>query len=521
MPIFLTKKNRIILISLFIIALLIGVSTYAYFEYLQEEPEIKDTEPLPPEFDDRINPFLNTQTVSLEIHRIRKKGIEEVIRKIGTAWKKTPSFYYVAFLNDAELTSETLTGWDTGYVGRESFRIVENEQLECKISLTIFEPMKQLFRTINEEIEGFEITYNFKTGRWTGDDDFVDDPDGYGHYNGEHYEIWFDVHQSDSDDDGIPYWTEVNVLHTDPTVDDSNLDPDNDGIPTPWEWKWGYNVSAWDDHANLDPDLDGLQNIEEYQMEKWLANPYQPEIYIEVDFMKGKTFGPDYVFWEESQQLVMDKFSQHSYHALNYSNTISVHIDDGCMGGGGELLKHIGYHIDQETGVISEFYKYHFADERKGIFRYLVMAYDAGWAHPQDYKGWYDVMCIGASPSFLMESFRGRNVEPRIQRLVQAIQVMHEVGHTCDLMPDYCQGIDNGTTEAIDYWRNYQSCMNYWMMYRPTLYHRFILGKDYGLIFEYSDGSRNEPDHPDCDDWSHIDISFFQKTSPLVEGIES
>ena len=29
-----------------------------------------------------------------------------------------------------------------------------------------------------------KISYNFKTGMWTGDDDF-NDSDGYGHYNGK------------------------------------------------------------------------------------------------------------------------------------------------------------------------------------------------------------------------------------------------------------------------------------------------------------------------------------------------
>jgi hypothetical protein len=384
--------------------------------------------------------------------------------------------------------------------------------------LKIFEITKKLFSSTADEIVNIRLTYDFKTGRWTGDDSF-DDKDGYGHYLDDNYEIWFDVHMSDNDGDSIPYWTENNILGTNPLVDDSKLDPDNDGIPTVWEWKWGYDPFIYDNHSTLDPDLDGLQNTEEYMMEKWLANPYQPEIYIEVDFMKGK-FGRDYVFWEESQQLLIDAFSGQRYQKLNYSNTISVHIDDGCMGGGGELLDLIERYIDQAEGTVSKFYKYHFADDRKGVFRYLVMVYDAGWAHPQDYKNWYDVMCIGASQSFYAELFRGRNLGPRLQRLVQAIQVMHEVGHTLGLIPDYCAGIDNASRNAVDYWKNYQSCMNYWKMYRPLPFMRILYGKKDGLVLDYSDGSRNESSHPDYDDWAHIDLTFFQRPSPLVEGIE-
>jgi len=512
------KQKLIIGITLLVVACLVISSIFVYYNFFDKEEETVEEEPEDIVVDDRITPFAD-QTVSLEIHRIRKRGIEEVMRKPGRSWKNQPSFFYTATLNDATLTSEPITGWDTKYVSWEFFRDIPEETSQCDIGLKIFETTKKLFSSSDEEIVSIDLTYDFKTGRWTGDDSF-DDGDGYGHYIDDNYEIWFDAHMSDNDGDGIPYWTENNILGTDPFVDDSNLDPDNDGITTVWEWKWGYDPLVYDNHSTLDPDLDGLQNTEEYMMETWLANPYQPEIYIEADFMNGKSFGRDYVFWEESQQLVIDKFSQHNYEKLNYSNTISLHIDDGCMGGGGELLDHIGRYIDQADGTVSEFYKHNFADERKGVFRYIVMVYDAGWAHPQDYKGWYDVMAVGASNSFLTEGKRGRNFGPRLQRLVQSIQVMHETGHTLDLMPDYSEGIDNASIEAVDVWRNYQSCMNYWMMYRPIPSTRILYGKNYGLVLDYSDGSRDEPGHPDRNDWAHLDLTFFQKPSPLVEGIE-
>ena len=66
-------------------------------------------------------------------------------------------------------------------------------------------------------------------------------------------------------------------------MDDSKLDPDGDGIPTAWEWKWGYDPFTWDDHNRLDPDLDGIENSEEYQMAKWFADPFIQDIYYEVD----------------------------------------------------------------------------------------------------------------------------------------------------------------------------------------------------------------------------------------------
>ena len=33
--------------------------------------------------------------------------------------------------------------------------------------------------------------------------------------------------------------------------------------------------------------MDGIENIEEYQMAKWFANPFIQDIYIEVDSMGG------------------------------------------------------------------------------------------------------------------------------------------------------------------------------------------------------------------------------------------
>ena len=117
---------------------------------------------------------------------------------------------------------------------------------------------------------------------------------------GETFEIWFNIYQIDNDGDFIPYWTEVNVLGTDPTVDDSKLDPDGDGAPTDWEWKWGFDPFTWDDHNNLDPDLDGIDNLEEYQMAKWFADPFIQNIYYEVDYMgKGGFNDPPHYFFEE------------------------------------------------------------------------------------------------------------------------------------------------------------------------------------------------------------------------------
>lgn len=480
--------------------------------------EIKKTRSTDFVVNDTINPLsLDHQAVFVEISRIRARGIEDVMRQLGLAWRKPPTFQYVLNIHDFEFVSDTLQTWDTGYMHREVFRRVENQQETADITISIYEQraigLLGLRKTQKNLAEQIQLTYCFRTGRWTGDD-YFGDPDGYGCYLGENYEIWFTLRQSDIDGDKIPYWVEQNILKTDPYKHDSDIDHDGDGIPTWWEWYWGYDPFTWDDHANLDPDKDGIPNLNEYKLSQYLANPFQPAIYIEVDFMKGRRFGSDYVLWEEAMYMVIDKFSQRSYHLTPWSSKITVHIDDGRMGGGGELLPHIREYINQDSGIVTEFYKNNFADDRKGIFRYVVMAYDAGWAHPQDHKGWYDVIAIGASQQFLTKWFRGLNIRPQLQRIVQAIQLMHEIGHTLGL--NYYPGIDNISTDAISYWRNYQSCMNYHWMYRPGFMR--LQGKNYGLLLDYSDGSRHTPENPDNNDWGEIDLRYF-KNPNYMEGL--
>jgi hypothetical protein len=268
-----------------------------------------------------------------------------------------------------------------------------------------------------------------------------------------------------------------------------------------------------------------LHIIEEYFMEKWLANPYYREIYIEADFMEQKPFKPfviakgpgriikriqrlrivrttydgsENVFWEESQQMLMETFNKHS---------ITVHIDDGCMGGGGEYIPFIGEGYNaQDMGYFSEFYKNNFDDEGKGIFRYLITAYGGGFAHPMDYKNYYDFMTTPTNRVFY-KNMMGYALSPRTKRIGQATQVMHELGHTCSFARDTTtQGVDNSSGKygsPPDYpWYDYYSCMNY-----DYFYERLV---------DYSDGTHGENDF---DDWSNIDLGYFQRPVESLEGL--
>jgi len=510
------KQKLIIGVTLLIVAVLIISSTFVYFEYYAEksadDDERETGEPL---YDyEAISPYVN-QAVIIEIERIRHRGIIDAMMSSGRSWKSPPQFYFITNMDDQEYISkdvaaaggasneELFNTWDSMFIENKIVRDAEEEQEKSTINLKIMERKTSGLlgrRHTDQEELSIDLTYDYKTGRWEGDD-HMNDSDGYGHVLGDTFEVWFNVYQTDYDGDGIPYWTEVNVLGTDPKIDDTHNDHDGDGCPTVWEWKWGYNHTSYDNHSTLDPDQDGLENVEEYIMQKYFANPYHQEIYIEVDGMeKGKLLDWDHVFWMESQQIMIERFAEHS---------ISIFINDGWPGGptngGGELLPYYDT-ISQDSGMMLQFYEHHFADEHKGIYRYIVIGNNAGFCHPAKYNR-YDSMAVGTSINKLVTK-RGA-FTPRTQRLALAAGVMHELGHSLGIGPWNLGGNDNisfitsrdAKAEYLEEWGNYKSVMNYYYIWDKT-------------IVDYSDGSNGLGD---VSDWEMFNLTYFQNDAKVVE----
>jgi hypothetical protein len=496
--------------------LLVFAASYYIFIISNEQKERSEEGPIKT-YDNRISPDIN-QGLTVEVLRIRNRGLLERMLVLGTSWKKTPSFYWIIDVDGKTSNSLGYIGlgssgafntWDTmGLETKQNYYIGEEQQTSA-VRISIVEQVKTgLFgrKTNDIEKEMIQIEYDFRTGRWSGDDGCMDN-DGYGHYLGEFYEVWFNVYQADFDHDGIPYWTEVNVLGTDPTVDDSDLDPDTDGIPSSWEWKWGYDPMVWDDHKNLDPDVDGLENTEEYQMRKYFADPFQPDIYIETDGMnKKRPRDINHVFWKESQQMIIERFAQHG---------ITVYIDDGWndgpVNGGGEMLPFIEEMDDVIGGQVKAFYEHNFADERKGIFRYVIIANKLGWISPSSYNT-FDTINVGTNVPQAVKLYGA--FTPRYHRVVLAKKVFHELGHSIGLLPSMYPGIDIMTPVGLrypsmpaedyeKYLTDYHSIMNYQWMW-----------KDRKLI-DYSDGSNGDP--YDQNDWAHVYIPTFQTDSVSYE----
>jgi hypothetical protein len=341
-----SKQKMLAGVALIVVVLLVASSIYIYNEYYKEEEEVIEEDPVRI-IDDRISPFEN-QGLIIEVNRIRHRGLYDKLMTRGNSWKKAPSYYWIVELDGLEYVSkdvehlgkvtETLINtWDTMFQENKIVRDAEEEQESSVVTFTMVERVKSgLFgRRFNDvERDSFTVKFDYRTGRWSGDDNFRDF-DGYGHVLGETFEIWFNLYQMDYDADGIPYWTEVNVLGTDPLRNDNDKDPDEDGIPTSWEWRWGYDPFTWDDHEKLDPDIDGLENIEEYELSKWLSDPYSQDVYCEVDYMgRGGLFDPPHIFREEAVQAITEKYAEHN---------IRLYFDTGWpdtpQGGGGSVRR--------------------------------------------------------------------------------------------------------------------------------------------------------------------------------------
>lgn len=480
--------------------------------------------------DDRISPLTN-QGIIVEVERVRHRGLlDKLLTPFSREWKNKPSFYVEVTIDGKTFSSKNATilkggkeylyvTWDTWDADFKEFRMVkdvEEEKPTSKVTITIVERVNYGIlgrKTKDIERDSFTLTYDYRTGRWSGDD-YLYDKDGYGHFVGEYFEVWFNIYQTDFDGDGIPYWTEVNVLHTSPFIDDSKMDPDGDGIPTSWEWKWGYDPFTWDNHKYLDPDLDGIENVEEYRMSEWLANPFTPDIYVEVDIMeKGSFLDINRKFYEESKQALIERFCQHG---------INLYIDDGWpdspKNGGGDKVPYTEV-ASQDTGSMLEYYERYFPDERKGIFRYVVIGHEGAFCIPSKFNR-YDTIHVSMSRKSFFEYLA---FGERAKRVAFAKKLMHELGHSLGITPWSIQGCDNtsiwgGREEKkrfIQTWANYKSVMNYYWLagwFAMPIKHLIQYWKFDFL--DYSDGS-NPP--YDQNDWTHLYLPTFEIDATVIE----
>ncbi|KYK32085.1 MAG: hypothetical protein AYK22_00575 [Thermoplasmatales archaeon SG8-52-3] len=467
--------------------------------------------------DKNIDPLVDLE-VTVTIKEIR------ALDKINILGK--PDFYVKVFINDEVFKSKT---WRNQKYVNESWSATADvndtiENVSIKIQLWDKYPLLDKLCDLSENNEIFrakrdvELEYNLKTGHWTGDDFIYPDSawtdfSGYGRLNGcddnSMYQrdrdclVLFDITQNDYDGDGIPYWTEVNVYGTDPEVDDTGRDDDNDGVPIEWEHKWGnliwynwhqgtyefywfYHPFEAEDHEHLDPDNDGLNNIEEYLMSEWGTDPFRRDIFVELDQMEAGPNGePASYLGEGAKDMLRDAFDKQN---------IFLHIDDGCMGGG----EWIPFDEDLDRDELPQIYQDYFLhggknNWRRGVFHYGIVIYWGGYAGfvfdtEDSYWGAFQISSKRVDDKHKFPGEKRRDT-------AYASVYMHELGHTLNIyIPGGHQQFNSFILDWI-YWTKflaYKSCMNYGYTYR---------------LVDYSDGSRGRNDH---DDWSNLDLKSFQ-----------
>jgi hypothetical protein len=480
--------------------------------------------------DEDLDPLVDL-AVTVDITQIRsleKKDLHPFpISKIDPF--SDPDFYVKVIIDGQVYTSPV---WrNQKYVYNPAWSATANvpddiEWVNITIQLWDKQPGLDKLCDISDNSQNFlkaydaDLYYSLKSGHWDGDDWLPGfwggaDPSGYGRLNGcddnsysqsdRDCELWFDIHQNDYDHDGIPYWTEVNVFHTDPTVDNRGEDADHDGVPIEWEWKWGYYPAidwenetlvpawrydpfVWEDHAHMDDDEDGLSNVEEYRMSSWGADPFRRDLFVELDQMQAGPHGePASVLPEKSKELLRTAYDSHN---------VVYHLDDGSMPDtGSEMIPFDNLttmNFSSDTNELQTIYQDYFLhgdpnNWRRGVFHYGVVIYQCSMANGNAFgSNRYQISAHGLDVK-AKKSLLDRDV-------VFASAYMHECGHTLSIENP---GVDNSKSAApwqLQYWkyRPYQSVMNYGYIY---------------LMVDYSDGSRGKNDF---NDWTTMDMTAFQ-----------
>ncbi len=365
----------------------------------------------------------------------------------------------------------------------EVYEIIEDNLFKCDIDR-------------KAGIGGAEIIYDSYTGFWTGDDQ-IGDSSGNGRFNGcddksynsfeRDFELCFSIDIKDTDSDGIPKWYEENILHTDPLVDNSKEDYDNDSIPLYWEYKWGYDPFIYDDHKEIDLEEDGLNNYEEYLTSEWNSDPYTQDIFIELDQMERGPAENNVFLSNNSINMVYQTYAKRN---------IVFHVDDGCMGGGETLPFDNMVWFGEEKKYYEKYFLHNKPNNwRRGVFRYTLYVYDTFPIKGLEFPGENSII------NFLKPGLNSYVISKKAFQnssdLKNACIMLHELGHTLGIVMGRPLGCDNQlmrfpfSLQKIIF-KNYKSVMNYQYCHH---------------LLDYSDGSHGIFD---SDDWEKIDLTYFQ-----------
>jgi hypothetical protein len=416
------------------------------------------------------------------------------------------NFWFKVFINDKEFVSPVWEGerqlYDIDWTA--SSNVPDNIQ-EVSIKIKLFDNDNVCDLNGNLEKKHVELLYDISTGHWSGDD-YLGDLSGYGRLNGcddgsfysteKDSELWFNIFQTDYDNDNLPYFIEVNEYLTDPEKDNSGDDSDYDKIPIDWEHKWRYDPNTWSNHGEIDPDDDSISNYEEYLTSKWNSDPYRKDIFVELDQMEKGPNGEGNYVPENSKELLKNVYDRRNF---------VYHFDDGCMGGGGEIIPFDDCTYNKELlNIYTNFFLHNDENNwRRSVFRYGVFIYKHYSAPAHAFVGEGSLInsnvkginCFEVSTSAADSYEEGGGFS---RDFLYASYILHETGHTLRVDIFNPMGCDNYATvypwfPAYWIYENYKSVMNY--RYFPE-------------IQDYSDGTHGENDY---NDWENLDLTWFEK----------
>jgi len=452
-----------------------------------------------------IDPLVDL-TITVDILKIRslehddpQLHFREIIDK-----KTDPDFYTKIIVNGQEYTSDIY--WNTRYIYENlpsiTVDVPDNiESVDIKIQLwdakdewALYDRLCDISPDDGTSTDAFdaEISYNLKTGHWTRDD-YVGDISGYGRLNGcedgtiyeadRDCELWFDITFNDFDSDRIPYFIETNQLYTDPLVDDSETDFDEDIVPTWWEFRYNYDPKSYDEHDKIDNELDGISNLNEYRTYEWFSDPYTKDLFVEMDQMEEGPNGELCIFPEISKEML--------YTAYDRQNVV-FHIDDGqwLEESGSEFIPFDDLSTYSELIGIQNQYFYDNSPQpwRKDVFHYGVVVFRNDRAPGMAFRRNAYQISAGDLDDLAIEHGYDRDV-------VYASAYMHEMGHNLNFRPIPGHGKLGWLIRIII--PVYKSCMSYGMIYR---------------MCDYSDGSRPFINSfiGDYNDWERMDLTHFR-----------
>lgn len=405
-----------------------------------------------------------------------------------------PDFFLKVFIDGEEYTSPVWRNKSYIYNFWNVSRNVDDYKEIVEIEIQLFELGENgsVLCDIGGENNTLNLRYSIKTGRWSGDD-FIGDASGYGRANGcddgsiyeneRDCELYFNIYQNDFDGDGIPYWIEVNEYGTDATINDGSMDYDNDGLPTSWEWRWGFNPFEYENHYVLDYENDGITNFEEYLMS---SDPFTKDVFLEIDYMDD---GEGCVVTNKAIEMLKNPF---------HRRNIIFHVEIG------ESIPFDSFTSQEE---VLEIYKNHFLNNESGnwkrsIFHYGIFVNDCfptGYSFAGDGPAFWGygpgTNSFVVSISQMKKYDRFRSDIP-LDYFIASV-IMHEMGHNFGIRFGNPPGCDNQFSKypwQLGYYiyRNYKSIMNYRYTYK---------------ILDYSDGSHGKRDF---NDWAHINLSYFE-----------